>query len=56
MTNEIENFERAEVEIARLIEILHKELNYWQILQLFLEASVKLQMRAEAEYQLKKQN
>ena len=46
--------ELAELEIDRLIGVCHKQgLNYWEILGLFLNKCLTLQMMADAEYHLK---
>jgi len=44
----------AETEVARLTEIMHRQgLTYWQILDIFLRASVKAHCQASAEYRMK---
>ena len=50
---ESETIELAEAEVDRLIAVCHKSLNYWQILRIFLNACIKLQMQADCEYFLK---
>ena len=45
--------ELAEIDVDRLILVCHKQgLNYFQILRIFLNASVKLQIMSSAEYYL----
>lgn len=44
--------ELAELEVSRLIEVCHKQLNYFEILKLFLIACQELQMLSEVEYQM----
>ena len=49
-----EQIELAESEVARLIEVAHRQgLNYWQILDIFLRATCDLHLRASTEYQVK---
>lgn len=48
--------ETAELQLDHLIEVMHKDLNYWQILRLFLNASIVLQMRADVEYWVRLRN
>mgnify|MGYP001616408841 FL=1 len=46
--------ELAEVDLARLIERLHKSgINYWQILKICLKACLNLQMMADTEWWVK---
>ena len=49
----MDNIELAESEVARLIEVCHKQLNYWQILRILLIASQDLYIKAEIEYKSK---
>ncbi len=44
--------ETAELQIDQLIKVCHRELNYWEILCIFLESCQKLIMLAEVEYYL----
>lgn len=45
----------AETEVDKLIMVCHRQgLNYWQILKIFLDRCQILQMRADAEYYLKR--
>ena len=54
---EVENCEAIELtqsEVARLIEIAHREgLTDWQLLDIFLKACVALHMQGTNEYGLK---
>ena len=47
------DIEIAEIDVERLIRVLHKNLNYWQILKIFLSACLKLQMLADTEFWVK---
>ena len=42
----------AESEVTRLIDVAHKQLNYWEILDIFLKACVTLHIQASAEYRM----
>ena len=54
MLDDIEAIELFENEVDRLIEVGHKqELNYHQILKVFLPRCVTLLMLADQEYYLK---
>ena len=52
--NDADTIELAETEVARLIEVCHRQgLSYWQILRLFLLACHNLYIQTDAEYWLK---
>ena len=42
--------ELAELDVDRLISVMHQQLNYWQILRIFLIACDNLYIKADAEY------
>ena len=49
-----DNVELAEIDLAQLIERLHKNgLNYWQIGKICLKACLNLWMLADTEYWMK---
>ncbi len=46
--------ENAEIELTRLINVMHKEgLNYWEILGLLLRVNESVYLQSGAEYQVK---
>lgn len=54
MTATPEQLSMAETQVARLIEVAHRQgLNYWQILDIFLRAVCDLHLKASAEYWVK---
>ena len=53
-TAEAELLRLAELEVAKLIEVAHKQgLNYWQLMDIFLRASYDLHLKASVEYYMK---
>lgn len=47
--------EKAEIDTRHLIDVFHVQgLNYWQILRIFLNSCVQLQIMADAEFYLKR--
>jgi len=54
MMDDADTIELAETEIARLIEVIHRQgLSYHQILRLFLLATHNLDIQADAENWMK---
>ena len=54
MTDDADIIERAEIDIDRLVKVLHNSgLAYWQLLRLFLLTCNHLYMKSDAEEWLK---
>ncbi len=52
--DDAETMELAEIDVARLIEVMHRQgLNFHQILRIFQDACNGIEVKAEAENHLK---
>jgi len=47
--------ELAELDVDRLINVMHRQLNYWQVLRIFLIACDNLYIKADTEYWIKQE-
>jgi hypothetical protein len=48
-----EQIDLLETDVARLIQVAHKSLNYWDIMDVFLKAVCDLHFKASVEYQVR---